>query len=65
MTTQASREDSLGALLPLFLTSDDQECVFDSRPRPDGVKFIRGILLGVVLCVPIWSVIWLLLTHRF
>lgn len=65
MTMHTSQEESLGALLPLFLTSGDQECTFDLRPRTDGVKFIRGILIAIALCLPIWMLIFWLITRYF
>lgn len=48
MTRQARREGAL----PLFLISDEQEWIPDLRPRPDGVRFVRGILLGIALSCP-------------
>lgn len=65
MTTQASRENTLETLLPLFLTSDEQERISDLRPRSDGVKFLRGILFGTALCAPIWALIWRVFAHNF
>jgi hypothetical protein len=65
MTIQISREGLRGALLPLFIASDCQECIVDLQPRSDGVKFIRGILMGIILCVPIWLLIWWALARYF
>jgi len=62
MTTQASREDTLEAILPLFLASDDQEYISDLRPRLHGAKFIRGVVLGIALSAPFWVLVWRLLT---
>lgn len=65
MTIQTGREGSRGALLPLFITADSQECITDLQPRSDGVKFIRGILVGITLCVPIWLLIWWAIARSF
>jgi hypothetical protein len=55
MTTHASREDSLGIhLLPTM--ADEQEWIPDLLPRLDGIRFVRGILLGIA--VPRQNSIW-------
>jgi hypothetical protein len=54
MNTQARSQE----LLPLFLPSDEQESIPDLVPRPDGIRFARGILLGIALCLPIWMLGW-------
>ena len=54
MTTRASREE----LPPLFLISDEQESIPGLVPRPDGIRFARGILLSIALCMPIWVLGW-------
>jgi len=64
MTLRANREEFLGATLPLRLLSDAQEWIPDLVPRPDGISFARGVLLGVTLCLPIWALVcWALVIH--
>ena len=58
MTVQASRGESLRSSLPLCLMSDAQEWIPELLPRPDGVRFVRGILLGAALCLPVWALVW-------
>jgi hypothetical protein len=41
MTVQVSREDSLGAHLPLSLMSNVHEWIPDLQPRPGGIRFAR------------------------
>jgi len=43
--------------LPLRLISDVQEWIPDLLPRPDGIRFARGILLGIALCLPVWALV--------
>jgi hypothetical protein len=60
MTTQAGHEE----LLPFILTSDVQEWIPDLRPRPDGIRFARGILLVFALCLPVWALVyWAVANH--
>jgi hypothetical protein len=60
MTTQASSQE----LLPLFITPDLQEWIPDLRPHPDGIRVVRGILLGVALCMPVWVLVcWAVAVH--
>jgi hypothetical protein len=63
MSTHASHEDSLGInLLPIM--ADKQEWIPDLLPRPDGIRFARGILLGVALCLPVWVLVcWAVAVH--
>jgi hypothetical protein len=60
MTTQAGHEE----LLPLILTSHVQEWIPDLLPRPDGIRFVRGALLAIALCLPIWVLGWWVLASR-
>ena len=57
MTVQASREDSLKSPLPLPCVSNAHEWIPELLPRPDGIRFARGILLGIALCLPVWALI--------
>jgi hypothetical protein len=64
MTTYASCEDSLGIhLLPVM--SDEQEWIPDLLPRPDGIRFVRGALIGIALCLPIWVLGWWAVASHF
>ena len=61
MTIQAHSQE----LLPLLLVSDEQEWIPDLVPRPDGIRFARGILFGIVLCLPIWVLAWWIFAGHF
>ena len=64
MTVQARRGDSMRSPLPLRLISDVQEWIPDLLPRPDGIRFARGILLGIALCLPVWALVgWTFFVH--
>jgi len=64
MTVQTSREGSSTSPLPLRLMSNVQEWIPDLLPRPDGIRFVRGVLLGIVLCLPIWALVcWAVVIH--
>ena len=54
MTVLARRGDSLKSPLQFRLMSDAQEWIPDPLPRPDGIRFARGILLAIALCLPTW-----------
>lgn len=54
MTTQTRSQCSLS-----------QEWIVDLLPRPDGVRFVRGALLGIILCLPIWLFVWWAVTGGF
>ena len=58
MTTVPRGEDFLWVVLPLALMLGDQEGVSDLRPREDGICFVRGVLLGIAFCLPIWVLGW-------
>ena len=57
MIVQASRRDSMRSPLPLRLMLDAQEWTPDLLPRPDGIRFARGIVLGIALCLPVWALV--------
>jgi hypothetical protein len=65
MTTHASREDSLEIHLLLPLMPDKQEWIPDLLPRPDGIRFVRGALLAIALCLPIWVLAWWTVASHF
>ena len=44
--------------LPFRIMSDAPEWIPDLSPRPDGIRFARGILLGIALCLPVWILIY-------
>jgi hypothetical protein len=54
-----------GKPLPPFAELDDQEWIPDLLPRPDGIRFARGMLLGIILCLPVWLLGWVAVTDRF
>jgi hypothetical protein len=64
-TTREYSESSLGLAQPLSLMLEDQEWIPDLQPRPGGIRFARGVFLGVVLCVPVWVFVWLAIASRF
>jgi hypothetical protein len=64
MTLQASREDSFKSPLPLRCVSNAHEWIPELLPRPDGIRFARGILLGIALCLPVWVLVcWAVAVH--
>jgi hypothetical protein len=65
MTTHASREDSLGIHLLLPIMRDEQEWIPDLMPRQDGIRFARGMLFGITLCLPIWALGWWAVASHF
>jgi hypothetical protein len=59
MITQAHCETSLNALFPESLDGA-------SGPLPprEGVRFVRGSLCGVTLCLPFWLwILWAVVRH--
>lgn len=50
MTTPACDKE----FLPTLLLSGEREWIPDLLPRPDGIRFARGMLIAVVLSVPVW-----------
>jgi len=52
--TPASHEK----LLPVLMLSEEYEWMPDLHPRSDGIRFTRGILLGITLCMPVWALVW-------
>ena len=65
MTVQASRGDSLRSPLPVRLRSNVQELIPDLTPRTDGIRFARGILLGIALCLPVWAFVCRAVASRY
>jgi hypothetical protein len=64
MTKTAGREDCLRSPLQIRLISNEQEWIPGLVPRPDGILFARGILLGIALCLPVWVwVCWTVTVH--
>ena len=60
MNTEAFRE----RLLPTLQSSEEFEWMPDLLPRPDGIRFAQGILLGITLCAPVWGlVLWAVSSH--
>ncbi len=64
-TRQTRSEGSFGSSLPFLVISEERERIPDVLSRPDRIRFARGILLGVVLCVPIWVFVWWAVASRF
>lgn len=54
MNTPAFREE----FRPTFLLSEEYEWMPDLLPRPDGICFTRGIVLGIAVCLPVWALAW-------
>ncbi len=44
---------------------DKQEWIPDLLPRPDGIRFVRGALLAIALCLPIWVLAWWTVASHF
>lgn len=65
MTRQTRSEGSFEAPLPFLLISEGQARIPELQPRPDGIRCARGVLLGVVLCLPIWAFVWWMVASRF
>lgn len=63
-TTQTRSDKSCGPSPQLSPTSEGKEWIPDLVPRPDGIRFSRGVLLGIVLCIPVWLFVWWLVAHR-
>ena len=61
MNNPASREQ----LMRTLLLTGEYERMPDSLPRPDGIRFPRGILLAIVLCLPFWISVWWVASCRF
>jgi hypothetical protein len=46
------------------LIADAHEWIPDLTPRPDGIRFARGILMGIALCLPVWALVcWTVASH--
>jgi hypothetical protein len=65
MTIYASREDSSGIHLMLPLMPDEQEWIPGLLPRPDKIRFVRGALWGIALCLPMWVLAWWTVAGHF
>jgi hypothetical protein len=65
MNVQASRDDSLRPPLPLACISNALEWIPDLTPRTDGIRFARGILLGIALCLPVWAFVCWAVASRY
>ena len=65
MTTQARCETSLNALLQESLLSEQQEQISGPQPLRDGIRFTRGALLAIAICLPIWLVVFWAFTRHF
>ena len=61
MNTPAFREE----LRPTLKLSEQYEWMPDLLPRPDGVRFTRGILQGITLCMPVWALLWWVVYRHF
>jgi hypothetical protein len=44
---------------------DEQEWFSGLLPRPEGIRFARGMLFGITLCLPIWVLILGAVASRF
>jgi hypothetical protein len=60
MSSEAFREE----LLSTLQSSEQFEWMPDLLPRPDGIRFAQGILLGIVLSWPAWLLTWWVITAR-
>jgi len=54
MTTQPRSEFSFNLQLLHPQISDQREPIAGRLAVQDGIRFTRGALLGVVLCLPLW-----------
>ena len=64
MILERSCEDSLKSLLPIQ-SYGASEWTPDLVPRPDGISFCRGILIGVALSLPFWVLVWRAVAGHF
>lgn len=64
MTTPARCETSFNALLEESLISERPEWMSDPPPR-DGIRFARGVFLGMAICTPFWLLVFWVITGRF
>ena len=64
MTTQARCETSLRLVLPISQLSDQRKRVSDPLPLCGEIRFFRGALLAVALCLPVWVLVfWAVVSH--
>jgi len=50
-------------MLPLM--PDEQEWIPGLLPRPDKIRFVRGALWGIALCLPMWVLAWWTVAGHF
>jgi hypothetical protein len=61
MNTPVFREE----FRPTHLLSEEYEWMPDLPPRPEGIRFAWGIVLGIAVCLPFWALAWWVVARLF